>query len=130
MGPRNVRTAAELGDGWVPIFMTRETYLARRAEVDRIRASVGRDARPFTTSLGPMLAVNDDPGAARVDVASNLAWYLCCMGETYPALARAQGFGNIRAGAPGDQLWPSPATDAACDNRANTSVVGATRPFS
>lgn len=93
MGPRNVRVAAELADGWIPVFTTRETYAQRRAEIDQIRAEAGRADAPFAASLGPMLAVHDDPQVARADVASNLAWYLCSMGETYPALGRAQGFG-------------------------------------
>lgn len=46
----------------------------------------------FTTTAGPLVAVAEDADSAKSRVASNLAWYLCAMGDTYPRLAEAQGF--------------------------------------
>ncbi len=91
-GPRARRVAAQLGDGWMPVFLTLSTLQGHIAEHRQWRAEAGLDADRFTTTAGPLVAIDDNRDRAKARVASNLAWYMCSMGDTYPELARRQGF--------------------------------------
>src|SRR5262249_4351509 len=56
-GPRTVRVAAELADGWYPIFLTRDRCRSWAAELGAMRAGAGR---PLTVAAGPLAVVDED----------------------------------------------------------------------
>ena len=91
MGDRTTRVAAELGDGWIPMFVSRERLAGRVAALDRVRHAAGRP-KPLTVAAGPWAAADDDTGAARTMVASCIAWYLSSMGDVYGRTVADQGY--------------------------------------
>jgi 5,10-methylenetetrahydromethanopterin reductase len=80
-GKRTLPIAAEVADGWYPIYL-------RRDEITRHRTSA------ITTAGGPFTVVDPDVGAARAAVAACTAQYLTQMGDLYPDLITAQGLGT------------------------------------
>jgi alkanesulfonate monooxygenase SsuD/methylene tetrahydromethanopterin reductase-like flavin-dependent oxidoreductase (luciferase family) len=90
MGPRAVEVAAELGDGWFPIMVTRDHLTTW---VPQVRKRREPSARPLTVAAGPMTVVDGDEAAARGVAASCIAWYLCAMGEVYARFVAEQGHG-------------------------------------
>ncbi|WP_063763671.1 LLM class flavin-dependent oxidoreductase [Actinoplanes subtropicus] len=80
-GERTVGVAADLADGWYPIYLRRE----------RIRKVAAGFARPVTVAAGPFTVVDPDAGAARAAVAACTAGYLGAMGDIYPRLVAEQG---------------------------------------
>ena len=88
LGPRTMRVAAELGDGWIPVLVARDV-LASRAE--QLRALAPH--RPaLTVAAGPVAAVDEDPDVARDIVAACTAWYLTAMGGVYAQSVSDQGY--------------------------------------
>lgn len=83
LGDRTIEVAADLADGWFPVFQTRASIADRAAKF----------TRPVTVVAGPLTVAAADPEAARSAVASGLAWYLCAMGTDYAASATRQGHG-------------------------------------
>jgi alkanesulfonate monooxygenase SsuD/methylene tetrahydromethanopterin reductase-like flavin-dependent oxidoreductase (luciferase family) len=78
MGDHTLRVAAELGDGWFPVMVTR--------------------AQAFTVAAGPMTVVDDDSRTARGIAASCTAWYVGAMGDVYARFVSEQGYGDeVRA---------------------------------
>ena len=108
-GDHTVQVAAELADGWFPLFVAPDRLASQRPELNRVRAAAGRWTTPLTVAAGPMTVAADDADAARSLVASCLAWYLCAMGDGYAQLVAEQGYADavqaIRAANP----RPSPA---------------------
>jgi len=108
-GDHTVQVAAELADGWFPLFVARDRIANQVPELNRIRAATGRWSTPLTVAAGPMTVADDDAGTARSLVASSTAWYLCAMGDGYAEVVANQGYGDavqaIRAANP----RPSPA---------------------
>jgi alkanesulfonate monooxygenase SsuD/methylene tetrahydromethanopterin reductase-like flavin-dependent oxidoreductase (luciferase family) len=92
MGERTTRVAAELGDGWIPVFVSRERLAGRVPELDRARRAAGRP-EPLTVAAGPWTVAAADADAARGVVASCVAWYLSAMGEVYGRTVADQGHG-------------------------------------
>jgi F420-dependent oxidoreductase-like protein len=89
IGPRNVALAAEIADGWLPIFFSPERF----AEVHRQHLDEGfavRGGRPERWDLAPLVPVvlADDAAAARDFLRPLLALYVGGMG------ARGQNFYN------------------------------------
>ncbi len=78
-GERTMRIAADLADGWYPLYLRR----------DRIARQ--RPSRPLTVVAGPLTVVDPDVGAARAAVAATTAAYLTAMGDGYPRLVAGQG---------------------------------------
>ena len=103
-GDHAVRLAAELADGWFPLFLTRDRTAGLGKDLNRERAAAGTWQRPLTVAAGPMTVVDDDAGTARSLVASTTAWYLCAMGDGYARVVANQGYGDavqaIRAANP------------------------------
>ncbi len=92
MGPRTTAVAAQLADGWCPMFIARDRF---RSEVDRVRslrAASGGDPGAFRVFGSPFFGVHPDLETATAIAASGLAWYLTAMGDTYARLTANQGF--------------------------------------
>lgn len=108
-GERTVQVAAEVADGWFPLFVACDRLASQVPKLQRIRAAAGRGSTPLTVAAGPMTVADNDAGTARSLVASSTAWYLCAMGDGYAQVVAKQGYGDaveaIRAANP----RPSPA---------------------
>jgi alkanesulfonate monooxygenase SsuD/methylene tetrahydromethanopterin reductase-like flavin-dependent oxidoreductase (luciferase family) len=98
MGDRTVRVAAEVGDGWFPLFVTRDRLAGWVPELSRLRQAAGQRARPLTVAAAPITVVGPDTETARSVAASFTAWYLCAMGDGYARFVSDQGYGaEVRA---------------------------------
>jgi F420-dependent oxidoreductase-like protein len=99
LGPKNVELAAELAEGWQPIF-----YLPERAhEVwgDALAAGTAKrnpNLGPLEIYAGPALAIGDDVESLRELVKPQLALYIGGMGAAgrnfYHTLAARYGYGS------------------------------------
>jgi alkanesulfonate monooxygenase SsuD/methylene tetrahydromethanopterin reductase-like flavin-dependent oxidoreductase (luciferase family) len=92
LGERTARVAAELGDGWFPLFIARDRLTGRAADLQRARQNAAPRTAPLTVVAGPFTVVDSGDGTARAIVASSTAWYLCAMGDVYRRAVRAQGY--------------------------------------
>jgi F420-dependent oxidoreductase-like protein len=90
LGPKNVALAAELADGWLPIFLSPERF----GEVFGPQLTRAREG--FEIAAGVQIVVGDDVQACRDVVKQMLALYLGGMGARganfYNALACRYGF--------------------------------------
>jgi alkanesulfonate monooxygenase SsuD/methylene tetrahydromethanopterin reductase-like flavin-dependent oxidoreductase (luciferase family) len=93
MGDRTVRVAAELADGWFPVFVARDQVADRASTLGKQREAAGLRSEPLTIAAGPMTVAADDPEVARGIAASCIAWYLCAMGDVYARFVSEQGYG-------------------------------------
>ena len=102
IGPKNVALAAEIADGWLPIFFSPERF----AEIHRPRLEEGfarRGGRPEGWNLAPHvpIVVADDVAAARDFLKPLLALYVGGMGAKgknfYTRLAERYGYGDTAA---------------------------------
>jgi alkanesulfonate monooxygenase SsuD/methylene tetrahydromethanopterin reductase-like flavin-dependent oxidoreductase (luciferase family) len=95
MGERTTRVAAELGDGWIPVFVSPDRLAGRAAELGRARRAAGLRSGPLTVAAGPWTVADADAdaGAARGVVAGCVAWYLSAMGDVYGRTLAGQGYG-------------------------------------
>jgi alkanesulfonate monooxygenase SsuD/methylene tetrahydromethanopterin reductase-like flavin-dependent oxidoreductase (luciferase family) len=82
-GPRTIRAAADLADGWCPLYL-------RRDRLRELRGSMAAQ-RPPTVVAGPFAIVDPDPAAARAAAAACTTAYLAMMGEVYPRVVAEQG---------------------------------------
>src|SRR5215813_1731458 len=98
VGPKNVGLAAEIADGWIPVF-----YSARRAPVFREWLDAGFKASgrsPQTFDVMPMVSVvvGPDVAACRALVKPRVALYVGGMGARgqnfYNDIARRYGYEN------------------------------------
>jgi alkanesulfonate monooxygenase SsuD/methylene tetrahydromethanopterin reductase-like flavin-dependent oxidoreductase (luciferase family) len=116
-GERTIQVAAELADGWFPLYLRPDRCREMAAEIRRLRAAAGRPADPITVAAGPLTVVDPDIGAARTVAAGYTAFYLAAMGEMYPRLVSAQGLGEqvelVRAANPAAGREPGVVPDAA-----------------
>jgi F420-dependent oxidoreductase-like protein len=99
IGPKNVALAAEIADGWLPIFFSPD----RCAEVHGPSLTEGfatRGGRPDDWDLAPLVpvVVNDDIAAARDFLKPLLALYIGGMGARgqnfYTRLAERYGYAD------------------------------------
>ena len=109
LGPQSVRAAAQLADGWFPYLVTRDRFQTWVPDILRVRRRAGRADDPFTVITGPNVSVNADEAAARQTVASNLAWYVCAMGDAYANSITNQGYGQEVEAIKAANPRPSPA---------------------
>jgi alkanesulfonate monooxygenase SsuD/methylene tetrahydromethanopterin reductase-like flavin-dependent oxidoreductase (luciferase family) len=93
MGERTVRVAAELADGWFPLFVARDHVAERARMLRKQRQAAGAGSGPITVAAGPIAVASDDPDLARRIAASGVAWYLCAMGDVYARFVAEQGYG-------------------------------------
>jgi F420-dependent oxidoreductase-like protein len=93
IGPRNLRLAGEIADGWLAIFFSPEHAAAQLAEV---RVGRGGDLAGFDVAASVPLVVGDDPAACAELVRWYAALYIGGMGSReqnfYHALAVRMGY--------------------------------------
>ena len=99
IGPHNVQLAAELADGWLPIFFAPQFYHETFAEaVAAGRARAMQQGRPDRFDIAPSVAVvlGDDPASCWMQLKPMLALYIGGMGSKgsnfYYNLACRYGF--------------------------------------
>jgi alkanesulfonate monooxygenase SsuD/methylene tetrahydromethanopterin reductase-like flavin-dependent oxidoreductase (luciferase family) len=93
MGERTGRVAAELADGWFPVFLARDLVTERAATLRKHREAAAQRDDPLTVVAGPMTVAGDRDVARRIS-ASAIAWYVCAMGDVYARLLTEQGYGG------------------------------------
>src|SRR5579862_2587857 len=90
IGPRNVALAAEIADGWLPIFVDPERF------GDAFGSSIAERPDGFEIAATVHVLVGDDVAALRDSLKPNLALYIGGMGAKgknfYNALARRYGW--------------------------------------
>ena len=94
MGDRTVRVAAELADGWFPVFVARDQVGDRALRLGKDREVAGLRTEPLTVVAGPVTVATDDAAVARHISARCIAWYLSAMGDVYARFVTAQGYGG------------------------------------
>ena len=101
VGPRNLRLAGEVADGWLGIFLSPEHSADQLAAVRAGREAVGAGTpgdpmAGFDVVASVPVVVTDDLEAARAALADYTALYIGGMGSReqnfYNALARRMGF--------------------------------------
>lgn len=96
IGPRNVALAAEIADGWIPVFFSPRRMAMFRQWLDEGFRAGGRATARF--DIMPMVAVvpGDDVDACRAAVKPRLALYMGGMGARgknfYNDVARRYGY--------------------------------------
>ena len=86
-GERTIRVAADLADGWYPLYLRRDRVRELGAGMSGRRAA----ARPITVAAGPFTIVDPDVAAARAAAAACTTAYLAAMGDIYPRVVAGQG---------------------------------------
>ena len=101
VGPKNLRLAGEIADGWLGIFFSPEHSREALAEIlaGRVAAGAGTPEDPmdgFDVSVSVPVVVAEDLEAARAAIAPYAALYIGGMGSQkanfYNQLARRMGF--------------------------------------
>ncbi len=99
IGPRNVRLAAEIADGWLPVFFSPErTAATYRPLLEEGFERSGEDGKAARFAVAPTVAalVTDDLDAGRLQMKPQLALYIGGMGAKgrnfYNDLARRYGY--------------------------------------
>jgi len=90
IGPKNVALAAELADGWLPVFFSPDRMDVFRSSLDEGfgRRMDGKNLSDFDIAPTVSIVVGDDVDACRAKVKPNLALYIGGMG------ARGKNFYN------------------------------------
>jgi len=99
VGPRNVALAAEIADGWIPVFFSARRMAMFRGWLDEGFRASGREAdtaRDFDVMPMVPVVVGDDVAACRAAVKPRLALYVGGMGARgrnfYNDIARRYGY--------------------------------------
>ena len=83
IGPKNVELAAEIADGWLPIFFSPrhyETVFAASVSAGSAKASGAKSAAIFDIAPAVPVAMGDDVAACRNAIKPHLALYIGGMG--------------------------------------------------
>ena len=82
LGPKNVALAAEIADGWLPIFFSPEKMSLFKPALDEgfLRASGAKDRAGFDVAPTVTVELGDDVNACREALKPNLALYIGGMG--------------------------------------------------
>ncbi len=82
IGPKNVALAAEIADGWLPIFFSPERMSVFRAWLEEgfARAGAAKDRAKFDIAPSVRVALGDDLDACRASLKPDLALYIGGMG--------------------------------------------------
>ena len=96
LGPKNVALAAEIADGWLPIFFSPEHMAELRAPLLEGAARAGRDLDGFAICPSVNVLIGDDLESARNAMRPMLALYVGGMGSReqnfYNRLVSSYGF--------------------------------------
>jgi F420-dependent oxidoreductase-like protein len=96
IGPRNVALAAEIADGWLPIFYSPEREAIFNEHLDEGLRAAGRDPGDLDIAPTVYVAAGDDVAACRAMLRPFFALYIGGMGARgrnfYNDLARRYGF--------------------------------------
>ena len=98
IGPKNVRLAAEIADGWLPVFFSPARIAIFRESLDEgfARRADARSVEGFDIAPTVSIVMGDDVQACRDAVKPNLALYVGGMGARgknfYNDLARRYGY--------------------------------------
>ncbi len=100
IGRKSVRTAAEIGDGWIPIFFSVDEFESIWGEhLEEGFAKGGRSRADLEVSPSLQVAIDGDLEVARNMVKAGLVLYLGGMGSRktnfYVDLAHRYGFGDV-----------------------------------
>jgi alkanesulfonate monooxygenase SsuD/methylene tetrahydromethanopterin reductase-like flavin-dependent oxidoreductase (luciferase family) len=87
-----MNVAAELGDGWIPALVARDSVAASAARLGQRRETASPHAPALTVAAGPIAVADENPGTARDIAAASTAWYLCAMGDVYARSLAGQGY--------------------------------------
>ncbi|MEV7088438.1 LLM class flavin-dependent oxidoreductase [Streptomyces sp. NPDC093085] len=97
VGPRNLRLAGEIADGWIGVFTSPEAVAEAVATIAEGRKTAGKDLTGFEVLPSLPTAVGPDPATA-ADLLRQQYVYLMGMGDpernVYCALARRMGHGD------------------------------------
>ncbi|MFI1190420.1 LLM class flavin-dependent oxidoreductase [Streptomyces californicus] len=97
VGPRALRLAGEIADGWIGVFTSPEAVADALVEIRGGRRSAGLDMSGFEVLPSLPTAIADDPDTA-VDALRGQYVYLLGIGDLernfYCAMARRMGFGD------------------------------------
>jgi F420-dependent oxidoreductase-like protein len=82
IGPKNIALAAEIADGWLPIFFApqRKQLFREPMEEGFIKAGPGKDRSAFDIAPTVQVEMGSDLASCRESVKPNLAFYIGCMG--------------------------------------------------
>ena len=94
LGRHTTQVAAELGDGWIPALVARDSLPSWASQLHRLREAAAPQAQALTVVAGPITAADEDPGAARDIAARCTAWYLTSMGGVYAQSVSGQGYAS------------------------------------
>jgi F420-dependent oxidoreductase-like protein len=98
IGPKNLRLAGEIADGWLAIFFAPEHAAGQLAQVREGRAAGGRDLAGFDVVPSVPVVIGEDPAACAELVRWYAALYVGGMGSKeqnfYHRLAVGMGFGE------------------------------------
>jgi F420-dependent oxidoreductase-like protein len=103
IGPKNVALAAEVADGWLPVFFSPHRADVFRQSLDEgfARRKDGKTIEEFDIAPTVAVVVGDDVDACRMQVKPNLALYIGGMGARgknfYNDLARRYGYEEAAA---------------------------------
>ena len=96
MGPRNIRLAGEVADGWLPALVYPERFGPAFAHLDEGLATGGRERSAVRVACSTAAVINDDEDAARDVYRPYLALLIGGMGTReqnfYRTLVRGYGF--------------------------------------
>ena len=100
IGKKSVELAAEIADGWIPVFFAVDRWQDAWGEhIEAGLAKGGRSREDFQVSPSVQVAIDGDLDSARAMVKSGLLLYLGGMGSRktnfYADLARRSGFGEV-----------------------------------
>jgi F420-dependent oxidoreductase-like protein len=103
LGPVNIRTAAELADGWLPVFFSPQRIDQFRPAIEEgfRRAGNGKSWKDFDIVCGVGVTITDDLPSAFAQQKPNIALYVGGMGAKeknfYNQLVSGYGYGDAAA---------------------------------
>jgi F420-dependent oxidoreductase-like protein len=96
LGPKNVALAAEIADGWLPVFFSPEHTTSLRVPLEEGAARAGRSLDDFRICPSVNVMISDDLESARNAMRPILALYIGGMGSReqnfYARLVSSYGF--------------------------------------
>jgi F420-dependent oxidoreductase-like protein len=98
IGPKNVALAAEIADGWLPVFFSPKRFDVFRSSLNEglARRTDGKTLDDFDIAPTVSVVIGDDVAACRMQVKPHLALYVGGMGARgknfYNDLARRYGY--------------------------------------